>query len=419
MCFIHAASMPARGCSIPGFACCGAQYSYKKSSTGSSCSVVSRARAQGGSARCWRRCARSARRRRGTQSRWRASAPATWRSTLPLCPSSPSSRSPWCRPAAGNAAPSRAHADCRIAADFRFGVLHEPSQRGAIACIACPGSLSTAVCLQIQTPLRPAFDLTSIGCLYKLRVIEGAPRHARNARGPAGAPTSTSIPYTITLCVSRTSDPGPYPNIKPMAYAGPARQVRAQEGGLNVSSVIFALALLRLPQLYMCTYFVRGVETVSELRISLRRLDGFLSLPEPPPPAGAGARAGAGASGPPGAPDVPVRGAHVLLMVAPTTHATPHATTHAPATHATILCCVRHSSVTLRTAEGRAGRPSAWRSKARSGQGAPCLLTPLRHRGSVAWLCPHGGCKTLVAIAENSLPWRAGGRGSRAPRRRL
>ena len=100
-----------------------------------------------------------------------------------------------------------------------------------------------------------------------------------------------------------------------MAYAGPARQVRAQEGGLNVSSVIFALALLRLPQLYMCTYFVRGVETVSELRISLRRLDGFLSLPEPPPPAGAGARAGAGASGPPGAPDVPVRGAHVLLML--------------------------------------------------------------------------------------------------------
>ncbi len=87
--------------------------------------------------------------------------------------------------------------------------------------------------------------------------------------------------------------------------------MRAQEGGLNVASVIFALALLRLPQLYMCTFFVRGVETVSELRISLRRLDGFLSLPEPPPPAGAGAGAGAGGGAPPGAPDVPVRGARV------------------------------------------------------------------------------------------------------------
>ena len=74
-------------------------------------------------------------------------------------------------------------------------------------------------------------------------------------------------------------------------------QVRAQEGGLNVASVIFALALLRLPQLYMCTFFVRGIETVSELRISIRRLNGFLSLPEPPPPA----------QSQPGAKDLPVR----------------------------------------------------------------------------------------------------------------
>jgi len=61
----------------------------------------------------------------------------------------------------------------------------------------------------------------------------------------------------------------------------------------------------------MCTFFVRGVETVSELRISLRRLDGFLSLPEPPPPAGAGAGAGMGGGAPSGAPDVTVRGARV------------------------------------------------------------------------------------------------------------
>ena len=35
----------------------------------------------------------------------------------------------------------------------------------------------------------------------------------------------------------------------------------------------------------MATYFVRGVETFSELAISLRRLNAFLALPEPPAPA--------------------------------------------------------------------------------------------------------------------------------------
>jgi hypothetical protein len=53
---------------------------------------------------------------------------------------------------------------------------------------------------------------------------------------------------------------------------------------LDVPSISYSLALLRLPQLYMATYFVRGVETISELQISLRRLDAFLSLPEPPAP---------------------------------------------------------------------------------------------------------------------------------------
>ena len=50
-------------------------------------------------------------------------------------------------------------------------------------------------------------------------------------------------------------------------------------------SISYALALLRLPQLFMATYFVRGVETFSELAISLRRLNAFLALPEPPAPA--------------------------------------------------------------------------------------------------------------------------------------
>jgi hypothetical protein len=52
-----------------------------------------------------------------------------------------------------------------------------------------------------------------------------------------------------------------------------------------VPGISYVLALLRLPGLYMASYFVRGVETMSELGISLRRLDAFLSLPEPPPAA--------------------------------------------------------------------------------------------------------------------------------------
>jgi hypothetical protein len=52
-----------------------------------------------------------------------------------------------------------------------------------------------------------------------------------------------------------------------------------------VSSVFYTLALINLPQLYMATFFVRAVETMSELRVSLQRLNAFLSLPEPPVPA--------------------------------------------------------------------------------------------------------------------------------------
>ena len=35
----------------------------------------------------------------------------------------------------------------------------------------------------------------------------------------------------------------------------------------------------------MATYFTRGVESTNELRISLSRLNAFLTLPEPPVPA--------------------------------------------------------------------------------------------------------------------------------------
>ena len=54
---------------------------------------------------------------------------------------------------------------------------------------------------------------------------------------------------------------------------------------LDVPAISYSLALLRLPQLFMATYFVRGIETFSELSISLRRLNAFLALPEPPAPA--------------------------------------------------------------------------------------------------------------------------------------
>jgi hypothetical protein len=59
-----------------------------------------------------------------------------------------------------------------------------------------------------------------------------------------------------------------------------------------------ALLSAQLPQLYMATFFTRGVETASELRISLRRLDAFLALPEPPPPSHLSAAGGAAQVGP-------------------------------------------------------------------------------------------------------------------------
>lgn len=76
-------------------------------------------------------------------------------------------------------------------------------------------------------------------------------------------------------------------------------QAHALGKHLTVPSIAYSLALLRLPQLYMAVYFVRGVETFSELQISLRRLNAFLSLPEPPAPAllpGLGSPAGQGSA---------------------------------------------------------------------------------------------------------------------------
>ena len=52
----------------------------------------------------------------------------------------------------------------------------------------------------------------------------------------------------------------------------------------KLEDVFFALALLRLPQLYMGIFFMRAVEATAELVASLRRLDDFLGMEEPPPP---------------------------------------------------------------------------------------------------------------------------------------
>ena len=64
----------------------------------------------------------------------------------------------------------------------------------------------------------------------------------------------------------------------------PTPQVRAEGRPLTVPGVFYILALLRLPQLYVTQFFVRAVESGSELLASTHRVDAFLSVPEPPPP---------------------------------------------------------------------------------------------------------------------------------------
>lgn len=56
-----------------------------------------------------------------------------------------------------------------------------------------------------------------------------------------------------------------------------ARSTGAQ---LTVANVFFALALLSLPKLSMCDFFVHAVEAVSEARVAVDRLGEFLTMPE-------------------------------------------------------------------------------------------------------------------------------------------
>jgi ABC-type multidrug transport system fused ATPase/permease subunit len=49
---------------------------------------------------------------------------------------------------------------------------------------------------------------------------------------------------------------------------------------LTVANVFYALALLSLPKLSMCDFFVHAVEAVSEARVAINRLGEFLAIPE-------------------------------------------------------------------------------------------------------------------------------------------
>jgi len=51
----------------------------------------------------------------------------------------------------------------------------------------------------------------------------------------------------------------------------------------TVGNIFYSIALLALPKLYMCEFFVHGVEALSEAKISVQRISEFLSLSEPAP----------------------------------------------------------------------------------------------------------------------------------------
>jgi ABC-type multidrug transport system fused ATPase/permease subunit len=58
----------------------------------------------------------------------------------------------------------------------------------------------------------------------------------------------------------------------------------AFNGSINIPSVFYCLSLLALPRLYMVQFFVMAISSLSELQVSIKRINHFLSLPEPPQP---------------------------------------------------------------------------------------------------------------------------------------
>ena len=59
---------------------------------------------------------------------------------------------------------------------------------------------------------------------------------------------------------------------------------RALNGSLDIPKVFYALSLLALPRLYMVQFFIFAVQSITELWVSLKRIDAFLASEEPPRP---------------------------------------------------------------------------------------------------------------------------------------
>ncbi|GAX75678.1 hypothetical protein CEUSTIGMA_g3121.t1 [Chlamydomonas eustigma] len=59
---------------------------------------------------------------------------------------------------------------------------------------------------------------------------------------------------------------------------------RACNGTLSIASAFYALSLLALPRLSMVQFFIMAIQSFTEMWVSLKRIDDFLSLEEPPAP---------------------------------------------------------------------------------------------------------------------------------------
>ncbi|DBA75192.1 TPA: hypothetical protein ACH3X1_010497 [Trebouxia sp. C0004] len=91
--------------------------------------------------------------------------------------------------------------------------------------------------------------------------------------------------YAIRMARIRAMNMALYFFITPLVSFIVFTVVHVQGKALDIASVFYALALLHLPKLSMAQNFVHAVEAGSELQVSMKRINDFLSLPEPPAPA--------------------------------------------------------------------------------------------------------------------------------------
>ena len=64
--------------------------------------------------------------------------------------------------------------------------------------------------------------------------------------------------------------------------AASASPCRAYHTTLDVPTVFYCLALFQLPRTSMVIAFTMAVQGLTELVVSIRRIDEFLCMPEPP-----------------------------------------------------------------------------------------------------------------------------------------